>query len=106
METVLARRRFSVIDRLWDAWHCDACHTIRNSFATHLLERGRDIYTIQELLGQKDVSILMIYTHVLNRGHLLSTQPSQPFVAKWTVGMRVSIQSDQYVPRSCINHDR
>jgi integron integrase len=66
-ETILQRAVKEAVRKAGVVKHV-GCHTFRHSFATHLLEAGYDIRTIQELMGHKDVATTMIYTHVLNKG--------------------------------------
>jgi integron integrase len=77
LEDNLQRTMRRAIDQAGIAKH-GSCHTLRHSFATHLIEDGYDIRTVQELLGHRDIRTTMIYVHVLNRGGRGVRSPLDP----------------------------
>jgi integron integrase len=80
-ESIIQKAVKSAVEKAGITKHA-TCHTFRHSFATHLLQNGYDIRTIQELLGHKDLKTTMIYTHVVNRGGLGVTSPIDEMIMK------------------------
>ena len=76
LDASVLSQKLKVAARQADLTKRVTCHTLRHSFATHLLQTNHDIRTVQELLGHEDVKTTMVYTHVLNRGGLGVKSPS------------------------------